>query len=178
MGAGAPGRPARHWDVLALALVGGLVLFFFWRPLLTANVYLPTGGGDLASFFFPLYTFIHRSVQETGQLPLWNPYAFSGAPLAADVQSGLWYPPNWLVWYGLPVPAFGANFTGDIHSTYALIEWQVILHYLPLIKVVGAVDIAGEAARRRRGPAGHYDQPVGRIPQPALHVAAGAPEKA
>ena len=125
-----PGRPARHWDVLALALVGGLVVLFFWRPLLTADVYLPTGGGDLASFFYPLYTFIHRSVQETGQLPLWNPYAFSGAPLAADVQSGLWYPPNWLVWYGLPVPDFGANFVGDLHRTYAVIEWQVILHYL------------------------------------------------
>ncbi len=124
-----PGRPARHLDLLALALVGGLVLFFFWRPLLTANVYLPTGGGDLASFFFPLYTFIHRSVQETGQLPLWNPYAFSGAPLAADVQSGLWYPPNWPFWFGLPVPAFGADFVGDLHRTYAVIEWEVILHY-------------------------------------------------
>lgn len=124
-----PGRPARHRDVLALALVGGLVVFFFWQPLLTANVYLPTGGGDLASFFYPLYTFIHRSVQATGQLPLWNPYAFSGAPLAADVQSGLWYPPNWLVWFGLPVPDFSTDFVGDLHSTYAIIEWQVILHY-------------------------------------------------
>lgn len=82
-----PGRPPRHYDVLALAAVAGLVGAFFWRALLTADVYMPNGGGDLASFFFPLYTFIHRSIQETGTFPLWNPYAFSGAPLAADVQN-------------------------------------------------------------------------------------------
>jgi hypothetical protein len=126
---GRPDRPPRHHDVLALAAVGGLVIAFFWRALLTADVYMPIGGGDLASFFYPLYTFIHRHVQETGQLPLWNPYAFSGAPLAADVQSGLWYPPNWVIWYLLPAPTFDANFVGGLHSAYALLEWPVILHY-------------------------------------------------
>ena len=31
-----------------------------------------------------------------GNLPLWNPYIFSGTPYLAGFQSGLLYPPNWL----------------------------------------------------------------------------------
>ena len=31
-----------------------------------------------------------------GRLPLWNPYAFSGAPFWADVQAAVFYPPSLL----------------------------------------------------------------------------------
>lgn len=34
-----------------------------------------------------------------GQLPLWNPYNGAGAPLLANYQSGLLYPPNWLTFF-------------------------------------------------------------------------------
>jgi hypothetical protein len=39
------------------------------------------------------------SIQQLGQgiLPLWNPLNGMGAPLAANYQSALFYPPNWIV---------------------------------------------------------------------------------
>ncbi|HET6345963.1 MAG TPA: hypothetical protein VFH51_13595, partial [Myxococcota bacterium] len=94
-----------------------LVAGFFWRPLFTAGVWLPIGGGDLASFFYPLYSFIYHSIQ-AGQFPLWNPYTFGGMPVAADVQSGMFYPPNLLAWYLLP------------SYDYGTLEWLLILHYI------------------------------------------------
>jgi len=39
---------------------------------------------------------VHRQMRE-GQLPLWNPYMWSGAPLLADPQSQALYPFAWLV---------------------------------------------------------------------------------
>ncbi|MCA9903604.1 MAG: hypothetical protein KC547_07090, partial [Anaerolineae bacterium] len=35
----------------------------------------------------------------SGQLPLWNPYNGAGAPLLANYQSALLYPPNWLSFF-------------------------------------------------------------------------------
>src|SRR5436190_24183783 len=70
-------RAAWPSEAGALALLAALVAGFFWRPLFTRDVWLPIGGGDLASFFYPLYSFIYRSIQ-AGQFPLWNPYAFGG----------------------------------------------------------------------------------------------------
>ena len=37
------------------------------------------------------------SMIQKGQLPLWNPYLGMGAPLAANLQSAFYYPPNWLL---------------------------------------------------------------------------------
>jgi hypothetical protein len=42
----------------ALVVLAGLVAGFFWRALFTVDVWMPIGGGDLASFFYPLYSFI------------------------------------------------------------------------------------------------------------------------
>ncbi|MCE5208691.1 MAG: YfhO family protein [Chloroflexi bacterium] len=35
-------------------------------------------------------------ILKSGNLPLWNPFNGMGAPLAANYQSALFYPPNWL----------------------------------------------------------------------------------
>ena len=112
-----PARAAWPREALAIALLLALVAGFFWRPLFTRDVWLPIGGGDLASFFYPLYSFIYHSIA-AGQFPLWNPYAFSGMPLAADVQSGMFYPPNLISWYTLP--SYG----------YGTLEALLIGHYL------------------------------------------------
>ncbi|HLY65549.1 MAG TPA: hypothetical protein VKU60_08445, partial [Chloroflexota bacterium] len=73
--------------LLALLNVG-----FFWQVLFDGAT-MPNGGGDLASFLYPMYGFASQALH-AGQLPLWNPYQFSGMPFAADVQSGLFYPIN------------------------------------------------------------------------------------
>ena len=92
-------RPVRgRWPELAgeWGMVGALAalnLAFFWRVLLTRDTWLPRGGGDFISFYYPLYSFAARSIG-TGDFPLWNPHLYSGMPFAADQQTGLFSPIN------------------------------------------------------------------------------------
>jgi Bacterial membrane protein YfhO len=66
--------------ILWPAIVGGQVLF--WGvPLLQ---------------FQPWHQFA-KEVVLNGHLPLWNPLVGMGAPLLANAQSALLYPPNWLL---------------------------------------------------------------------------------
>jgi hypothetical protein len=85
---------ARPWlvDGAALALLALVVLIFF-GPVVTGRAWLPRGGGDLVSFVYPMYRFAAASLRE-GQIPLWNPYQYAGAPFLADNQSGVFYPFN------------------------------------------------------------------------------------
>ncbi|NPV09738.1 MAG: YfhO family protein [Anaerolineae bacterium] len=85
-------RSAVALDLSAWLLLGFMAVGFHWR-LVTGDAFAPAGGGDLASFLYPYYTFAARSLQR-GQIPLWNPYVFSGMPFIGDVQNGLLYPPN------------------------------------------------------------------------------------
>ncbi len=105
----------KHALDLAAAAVLAVVALAFFAPVLFGPFHLPAGGGDLASFLFPMYRFIAASLS-AGDLPLWNPHQYGGAPLAADNQSGLLYPPHlllFLVWPRFP---------------YAALEWSVALH--------------------------------------------------
>lgn len=52
--------------------------------------------GTVSLQFVPWSVLAARTIQ-AGQLPLWNPLVGMGAPLLANYQSGLLYPPNWLV---------------------------------------------------------------------------------
>ena len=60
---------------------------------------------DTDAFYAPFAAFLHDRLSH-GDFPLWNPFAFSGQPWAADPQSGVLYPPA-LVSYGLFAPATG-----------------------------------------------------------------------
>jgi len=59
--------------------------------------------GTPSTQFIPWWSFAWRSIL-AGQLPLWNPLVGMGAPLAANYQSGLFYPPYWIY---LPIYAAG-----------------------------------------------------------------------
>jgi len=89
---------------------------FFWQILLTPNHWMPAGGGDLAPFLYPNYRFAAAQLWQ-GVLPLWNPHLYSGTPFAADIQTGLFYPPNWLLF------ALGPNFS------YESLEYLTIAHF-------------------------------------------------
>jgi hypothetical protein len=91
-------RWAKNKDWLAdagiILLLACLCLFFFWR-IITPN--LANRGsfpeGDFADQFYAFGVYEARRLF-SGQLPLWNPYTFSGHPFLADVQSAIFYPPS------------------------------------------------------------------------------------
>ena len=94
----------RREDLACIGLLTLAVLAFFW-PLLLTGAWIPSGGGDLVSFLWPMYRFAARSLR-SGTVPLWNPYLYSGAPFAADNQSGVFYPVNLLTFALLGPPSY------------------------------------------------------------------------
>ncbi len=97
-------------------LLGLLTLGFFWQILLTPSTWMPAGGGDLAPFLYPNYLFATQNLRQ-GVIPLWNPHLYGGAPFAADIQSGLFYPVNLLVFVLVP------------RLTYEWLEYLAIFHF-------------------------------------------------
>ena len=95
-------RDERRWDLLSAALLAAMFAAFFGRTI-SGAVYQPANGGDLVSFLFPIYRFAARTISQ-GQLPLWNPHLYGGAPFITDIQAGFLYPPNLLLF--LLNPAF------------------------------------------------------------------------
>ncbi|HID61434.1 MAG TPA: hypothetical protein EYP49_01615, partial [Anaerolineae bacterium] len=83
-----------HWlaDMGIVLLLACLCLLFFWR-IITPN--LANRGsfpeGDFADQFYAFGVYEAQRLF-SGQLPLWNPYTFSGHPFLADVQSAIFYP--------------------------------------------------------------------------------------
>jgi hypothetical protein len=63
-----------------------------------------------------------------GQLPLWNPYMFSGFPSLADLQTELFYPPA-IALRWLPVPAYFTMLTA-FHMAVAGVGTFGICRYL------------------------------------------------
>jgi hypothetical protein len=89
----------RREDAFALAALAILVVAFFWRMVFTDHI-LPRG--DVFTYFYPYWEFRSAALR-SGQIPLWNPYIFMGAPFLANSQAGVLYPPNWLLsWLDTP----------------------------------------------------------------------------
>ena len=100
--------------IATVALVAAVVL----APLTLAHQ-LPNAY-DTDAFYAPFATFLHDRLSH-GDLPLWNPFAFSGQPFAADPQSGVFYPPA-LVSYGLFAPATGMVLLVTFHYLLATLS--------------------------------------------------------
>lgn len=61
-------------------------------------------GGDGKCFYLPIRAF-SGAVMRSGSFPLWNPYVFAGFPHLADIQAGVFYPPNIFFYLFLPPAA-------------------------------------------------------------------------
>jgi hypothetical protein len=97
-----------------------MCLLFFWRVLAPAAAdRLVIRSGDFSDQF---YTFARYEAARfhAGQLPLWNPYTFSGHPFLADVQTGIFYPPSLLTMLA----------TAGRDLPYAALEAEAILHFV------------------------------------------------
>jgi hypothetical protein len=74
-------------------------IFLVLAPLILLSPLFLSGKaffwGTSSTQFIPWWKFAWESIL-SGQLPLWNPLSGMGAPLAANYQSALFYPPTWL----------------------------------------------------------------------------------
>jgi hypothetical protein len=75
-------------DVLAVLLLVALPVLVFGVPALLGHAVLP---GDDLTQNFPLRVLAGRQLRG-GQLPLYNPYVWSGAPLLGGWNAGAAYP--------------------------------------------------------------------------------------
>lgn len=128
-------------DFKFFLLIIGITLIFFWpifkgqtpvpgdllvseyNPWKTYSYlgYVPGSYPNKAQYFdvirqlYP-YRILSWDLLKKGELPLWNPYNFSGAPLMADFQSGALYP------LGFPLLFFNEKFA-----------WTILVLFQPLL---------------------------------------------
>jgi len=78
-------------------LVFGLIIIFlplvYFYSAVKSNLVLAQGDGWTANMGLRLL--VGKFLQQ-GEIPLWNPYIFSGMPLLASIYPGSLYPPNWI----------------------------------------------------------------------------------
>jgi hypothetical protein len=114
--------PKRYHDLTAGAFLALLILIFLAPALAPGQVLAPLDIvaeswppwqrpnqpvevhnfmlTDVVNYIIPVKLFMSEAVRG-GELPLWNPYVFTGYPFTYNTQAGLWYPLNWL-YYLLP----------------------------------------------------------------------------
>jgi hypothetical protein len=101
--------------LLLLTLLG---LVFFHPLVLHPGWILYAEHSDFPDLHIPAKRFLVRSVHETGELPLWDPYQLCGAPFVHDIQVGMFYPPH-AVLYLLPEELVGPA-----------LSWLVVFHVI------------------------------------------------
>ena len=102
-------------DWHACVIISVLVALYFHEVLLMKSFFWE----DFLYQFYPFRNFAAVAIAG-GELPLWNPYTFSGTPFQADIQSALFYVPNLLL------SLFVSG--GKLHFYW--VELFIILHYV------------------------------------------------
>ena len=75
-------------DLIFYLLIIVAVIIFFYKIIFTKNNFFI---GDIYAQFYPWKEFIKNSIQ-SGSVPFWDPFTFSGFPFLADIQKGVFYP--------------------------------------------------------------------------------------
>lgn len=127
-----------RWPYGLLAL---LVVAFFAELIFTDRI---LARGDTYLYFYPYWHLAQESLLN-GQLPVWNPHIFMGAPLLANSQVGFYYPLNWPLWYFLPVP-YAVSASIVLHLIIA--AWGMyflgrrVLQLSPTAAVLASISVA------------------------------------
>lgn len=99
--------------------------------------------GTPSTQFIPWWEFAWRTILEGG-LPLWNPWVGMGAPLAANYQTALFYPPYWgyLIFFvlgGVKLMAWSMTLMVVLHLIWAGLGTVKLLEDLKVGKLGQAV---------------------------------------
>lgn len=78
----------RLYPALPFAAITAAVLLFFSPVFFSDRIYF---SGEIFTQFYPWKHFL-KSTLESGKIPFWNPFVFSGVPFLADIQKGAFYP--------------------------------------------------------------------------------------
>jgi hypothetical protein len=122
----------RYWPLLVL-IAAPLVLF---APIVLGRAWY--WGVPLLQFY--PWQRLAAEYYHSGQLPLWNPWVGSGAPLAANLQTGAFYPLNFL--YLLLPTEYAMGFTAVLHVILAGLFMYAYLRTMklaPLAALIGAL---------------------------------------
>ncbi len=79
--------------IASAALIAAAILAVYSRLVFEGLV---LGDYDVQTYFFPYWSHTFASIR-AGELPLWNPHLFLGAPFLANPQAALLYALNWLL---------------------------------------------------------------------------------
>lgn len=117
-------------DWAAIAFLFVLAILYFLPVLIKGNSrVLSSIGTDIWSQYFYWRHFGYTSIAN-GELPLWNPYIFSGTPYIAGLQSAIFYPLNLL--YLLFATPIGINLSIAAHCLLASVFTYLFARYLDL----------------------------------------------
>ncbi len=119
-------------DLLAIALLVGLVLLFFWRiitPKLDDRAAFPPG--DFTDQFWA-FRMVEARAFAQGRLPLWSENYNSGHPFLADVQSAIYYSIGLLFTLGVTILR-GPNFTLFDLELEALVHFMLAAAFTYLL---------------------------------------------
>jgi hypothetical protein len=106
-----PARLKQSWPILVVSVI----IPVFFSKLIFSNLILTRG--DTFLYFYPYWQAAADALR-AGQLPLWNPHLFMGAPFLANSQAGVFYPLNWPLWLLLPAP-YAVNASIVVHLVIA-----------------------------------------------------------
>src|SRR2546427_2738344 len=109
-----------------------------WRAIAPGPVRPNQALGDVTQVFHPWTLWAAHEVR-AGRLPLWNPYAYAGAPFFSNPQTACVFPLTWLAWalpptWALTVPALLKLIAAGL-ATYWFLRGLALL---PLAAFVGA----------------------------------------
>lgn len=108
-------------------LAGLLLTILFWMPLWTGGGLV---GSDIYAYFLPQKSFFAEQLR-AGSLPLWNNRIGWGYPQLAESQTGVFYPPNLLLYSTLELNA-AYNASQIVHYVLAFVFAWMLARQLAL----------------------------------------------
>ena len=111
-----------------------------WQAIAPGKVQANPALDDITQVFHPWVLYGAREIA-AGRLPLWNPYAYTGAPFLSNPQTATLFPLTWLAW-ALP-PALALTLPSLLKLVAAGLAMYWFLRLLALMPAPAFIGAAG-----------------------------------